>query len=37
MHINNIPVELFMKILKYIPLKDAIKVMLVNKEWHQEY
>ena len=37
MHINNIPVELFVKILKYVPLKDAIKVMLVNKEWHREY
>ena len=37
MHINNIPVELFVKILKYVPLKDAIKVMLVNKEWYREY
>ena len=37
MHINNIPVELFVKILEYVPLKDAIKVMLVNREWYQEY
>ena len=37
MHINNIPVELFVKILKYVPIKDAIKVMLVNREWYREY
>ena len=36
MHINNIPVELFVKILKYVPLKDVIKVMLVNREWYRE-
>ena len=35
MHINNIPVESFVKSLEYIPLKNAINIMLVNKEWHR--
>src|ERR1051325_11878167 len=37
MHINNLPAELFSEILEYIPFKDAINIMLVNKQWHQEY
>ena len=37
MSINNIPTELFTKVLNYIPLKDAISIMLVNREWNQEY
>ena len=32
MHINNLPAELFSEILKYIPLKDASAIMLVNKK-----
>ena len=37
MSINTIPTELLTKVLNYIPLKDAISIMLVNKEWNQEY
>jgi hypothetical protein len=37
MSINTIPTELFTKVLNYIPLKDAISIMLVNREWNQEY
>src|SRR3990170_263897 len=37
MHINNLPVELFSKILEYIPLKDASAILKVNKQWHREY
>ena len=37
MHINNLPTELFVKILEYVPFKDAINIMLVDKEWHREY
>ena len=37
MHINNLPVELFSKILEYIPLKDASAILKVNKQWYREY
>ena len=37
MHINNLPVELFSEILKYIPLKDASAIMKVSKQWYWEY
>ena len=37
MHINNLPVELFSKILEYIPLKDASAIMKVSKQWYWEY
>jgi hypothetical protein len=37
MHINNIPAELFAQILDYIPLKNALDIMLVNKTWHTHY
>ena len=37
MHINNLPAELFSEILEYIPFKDAINIMIVNKQWYQEY
>ena len=37
MSINTIPAELFEKILNYVPLKNAISIMLVDKEWYQVY
>ena len=37
MHINNLPAELFSEILKYIPLKYASAIMLVNEKWYWEY
>ena len=37
MSINTIPAELFEKILNYVPLRDAISIMLVDKEWYQVY
>ena len=37
MAINTIPTELFEKILNYVPLRDAISIMLVDKEWCQVY
>src|SRR5438128_1856883 len=37
MHINNLPAELFSEILDYIPLKNAINIILVNEEWYREY
>ena len=37
MHISNIPIKLFKKILEYIPLRNASEIMLVNKEWYREY
>ena len=37
MAINTIPTELFEKILNYVPLRDAISIMLVDKEWYQVY
>src|SRR3984957_18051662 len=37
MSINTIPSELFEKILNYVPLRDAISIMLVDKEWCQVY
>ena len=37
MHINNLLAELFSEILKYIPLKNAINIILVNEEWYREY
>ena len=37
MHINNLPAELFLEILEYVPLKDASAIMKVSKQWHWEY
>ena len=37
MHINNIPTELFVKILEYIPFRDSSTIIRVNKEWYKEY
>jgi hypothetical protein len=37
MHINNIPTELFVKILEYVPFRDANIMMQVNKKWYKEY
>ena len=37
MSINTIPAELFEKILNYVPLRDAISIMLVDKKWYQVY
>jgi hypothetical protein len=37
MHINSLPVELFVQILDCVPLRDAMDIMLVNKAWYKEY
>ena len=37
MHISDIPIELVKEVLEYIPLRNASKIMLVNKEWYREY
>src|SRR5436190_160542 len=37
MSISNLPTELLVNILEYVPIRNAMNVILVNKEWHQEY
>ncbi len=37
MDINRIPIELFVNILEYIPIRMAMNVMLVNRKWYREY
>jgi hypothetical protein len=37
MHINSLPVELFVQILNHVSSGDDINVMLVNRMWYREY
>ena len=36
MSFNTIPIEIFIKILSYIPIEECYPILLVNKEWNRE-
>ena len=37
MHINSLPVELFVQILNHVSFADDMSIMLVSKTWYGEY